>query len=163
MKWYQARTDFLGSEYRKSSFQHLRGRFLQLDTKILHILIPMSSWWVTVQKRWIKKLTANWKLRGLKLRGLRLNQIITLNFFYENFQHNKTNIFGDFEDRTPTHFQKFCKIFKIKFLGNWICSYFSKWKNHLQKKVMAIFNSGIQPTHITCSYTRLRMFDRHTI
>ena len=44
-----------------------------------------------------EKLTKNRKLRGLKLRGLRRNQINTPNFRYGNVQRNKTNIFGDFE------------------------------------------------------------------
>ena len=42
--------------------------------------------------------TKNRKLRGLKLRGLRRNQIDTPNFTYENVQRNKTNIFGYFEN-----------------------------------------------------------------
>ena len=50
-----------------------------------------------------EKPTKNWKLRGLKLRGLRWNQISTPHFRYENDQRNKINIFGDFENKTPTH------------------------------------------------------------
>ena len=50
-----------------------------------------------------EKLTKNRKLRGLKLRGLRRNQINTPNFTYGNVQRNKTNLFGDFENWTPTH------------------------------------------------------------
>ena len=34
----------------------------------------------------IEKLTKNWKLRGLKLRGLGRNQITTANFIYQNDQ-----------------------------------------------------------------------------
>ena len=45
-----------------------------------------------------EKLTKNRKLRGLKLRGLRRNQINTPNFTYGNVQRNKTNLFGDFEN-----------------------------------------------------------------
>ena len=50
-----------------------------------------------------EKLTKNWKLRGLKLRGLRQNQINTANFRYENDQCIKINTLGDFEIETPTH------------------------------------------------------------
>ena len=50
-----------------------------------------------------EKLTKNRKLRGLKLRGLRRNQINTPNFTYGNVQRNKTNLFGDFKNGTPTH------------------------------------------------------------
>ena len=44
----------------------------------------------------IEKVTKNWKLRGLKLRGLGRNQIITANFIYQNDQCNKINTLGDF-------------------------------------------------------------------
>ena len=50
-----------------------------------------------------EKLTKNWRLRGLKLRGLRQNQISTANFRYENDQCIKINTLGDFEIETPTH------------------------------------------------------------
>ena len=63
-----------------------------------------------------EKLTKNWKLRGLKLRGLRQNQISTANFRYENGQCIKINTLSDFE-----------------------------MKNRPHKKVMPIFNPGIQP------------------
>ena len=45
-------------------------------------------------------------------------------FIYEIDQRKKLNTLGDFENQTPTHidatthFQKFCKIFKIEFPGN---------------------------------------------
>ena len=45
-----------------------------------------------------EKLTKNRKLRGLKLRGLRRNQINTPSFAYGNVQRNKTHIFDDFEN-----------------------------------------------------------------
>ena len=50
-----------------------------------------------------EKLTENWKLRGLKLRGLRQNQISKTNFRYENDQCIKINTLGGFEIETPTH------------------------------------------------------------
>ena len=50
-----------------------------------------------------EKLTRNRKLRRLKFSGLKRNQTNTPNFIYENDQHNKINIFGDFESGTPTH------------------------------------------------------------
>ena len=50
-----------------------------------------------------EKPTKNWKLRGLKLRGLGRNQIITANFIYQNDQCNKVNTLGDFENETPTY------------------------------------------------------------
>ena len=62
-----------------------------------------------------EKLTKNRKLRGLKLRGLRRNQINTPNFTYGNVQRNKTNLFGDFKNGTPTHIgttHAFSKILK---------------------------------------------------
>ena len=37
------------------------------------------------------KKIKNWKLRGLKLRGLRRNQISTPHFIYKNDQYNKIN------------------------------------------------------------------------
>ena len=50
-----------------------------------------------------EKLTKNWKLRGLKLRGLRQNQIGTPHLIYRNDQCNKINIQCDFENETPTY------------------------------------------------------------
>ena len=50
-----------------------------------------------------EKPTKNWKLRGLKLRGLIWNQISTPNFTYENDQRKKIYTLGDFEKKTPTH------------------------------------------------------------
>ena len=50
-----------------------------------------------------EKPTKNWKLRGLKLRGLSQNQISTPYFIYENDHRNKINIFGDFENEITTH------------------------------------------------------------
>ena len=43
-----------------------------------------------------EKPTKNWKLRGLKLRGLRRNQISTANLIYQNDQHDKTYTLGNF-------------------------------------------------------------------
>ena len=50
-----------------------------------------------------EKPTKNWKLRGLKLRGLRRNQMTTPHLIYKNDQFNKINIRGNFENKTPTH------------------------------------------------------------
>ena len=50
-----------------------------------------------------EKPTRNRKLRGLKLRGWKRNQMKTLNFIYDNDQRNRINIFGDSESVTPTH------------------------------------------------------------
>ena len=53
----------------------VRGRMRQtfdiykkIRKKILHLLISMSSWWVTMQML-NQELTKNWKLWGFKLRG----------------------------------------------------------------------------------------------
>ena len=61
-----------------------------------------------------EKPTKNWKLRGLKLRGLGQNQISTPHFIYENDHRNKINIFGDFENETPTHMSATHAISKIE-------------------------------------------------
>ena len=50
-----------------------------------------------------EKLTKKWKLLGLKLCGLRRNQIINAYFVYQNDQRNKVNSLGDFKNETPTH------------------------------------------------------------
>ena len=43
------------------------------------------------------------KLQGLKLCGLRQNQISTSNYIYQNDQHEKIYTFGDLRRETPTH------------------------------------------------------------
>ena len=45
-----------------------------------------------------EKLPKKWTLRGLKLRGLRQNQMSTPHFIYENGQRNKINALADFEN-----------------------------------------------------------------
>ena len=60
-----------------------------------------------------EKPTKNWKLRGLKLRGLGQNQISTPHSIYENDHRNKINILRDFEDETPTHMSATHAILKI--------------------------------------------------
>ena len=65
-----------------------------------------------------EKPTKNWKLRGLKLRGLGQNQISTPHSIYENDHRNKINILRDFENETPTQFRKLSKNLKIEFPGN---------------------------------------------
>jgi len=50
-----------------------------------------------------EKPTKNWKLRGLKLRGLRRNQISTANLIYQNDQRKKVITLDDFQNKTPTH------------------------------------------------------------
>ena len=47
-----------------------------------------------------EKSTKKLKLRGLKLRGFRQNQIGTPNYIYQN---EKIYTFDDFERVTPTH------------------------------------------------------------
>ena len=67
--------------------------------------------------------TKNWKLWGLKLRGLRRNQISTANFIYQNDQRDKINTLGDFENEAPTHtsaihaFSKICGKFQNRIPG----------------------------------------------
>ena len=43
------------------------------------------------------------KLRRWKLRGLKQNQVSIPNYIYQNDQHKKIYLFGDFERKTPTH------------------------------------------------------------
>ena len=43
-----------------------------------------------------EKPAKKWKLRGLKLRGFRQNQISTPYFTYENDRRNQINTLGDF-------------------------------------------------------------------
>ena len=50
-----------------------------------------------------EKPTKNWKLRGLKLRGFKQNQISTSSFIYQNDWRNEINTLVDFENLTPTH------------------------------------------------------------
>ena len=45
-----------------------------------------------------EKPTKNWKLRGLKLRGLRRNQISTANLIHQNDQRKKVITLGDFQN-----------------------------------------------------------------
>ena len=61
-----------------------------------------------------EKLTKNWKLRGLKLRGLRRNQISTANFAYQNDQRDKINGLSDFRNNTPTHISATYAFSKIR-------------------------------------------------
>ena len=60
----------------------------KMRNEISHILIPMSSQWATVGK-WFQnfhyeKMNKSRKLRGLKLLGLRRNQMSTPYFIYQN-------------------------------------------------------------------------------
>ena len=50
-----------------------------------------------------EKLAKNLKLRGLKLRRLRRNQLNTPSFRYENDQRKKIDTLRDFDNKTPTH------------------------------------------------------------
>ena len=61
-----------------------------------------------------EKSTKNWKLRGLKLRGLRQSQISTPYFIYQNDHRNKINIFGDFENEITKHMGAAHAISKIE-------------------------------------------------
>ena len=59
-------------------------------------------------KKYDKNTLQKCILRGWKLRGLMWNQIA-----YQNDQRNKIYTLGDCENRTPTHFQKFCNSRKL--------------------------------------------------
>ena len=61
-----------------------------------------------------QKLTKNWKLRGLKLRGLTWNQINTPYLIYETDQGKKLNILDVLENKTPTHMSATHAISKIE-------------------------------------------------
>ena len=70
--------------------------YQQMRKKIPHLLIPMSSWGggggnMVFNEKPTKKL----KLRGLKLRGLRQNQISTRYLTCENDRRNQINTLGD--------------------------------------------------------------------
>ena len=60
------------------------------------------------------KLTKNRKLRGLKLRGLRRNQISTPYSIYQIDQRNEVNTISDFENETPAHISPTHAISKIE-------------------------------------------------
>ena len=61
-----------------------------------------------------EKLTKSRKLGGLKLRGLRLNQISIPYFIYQIDHGDEVDTFDDFENETPTHMSAFHAISKIK-------------------------------------------------
>ena len=61
-----------------------------------------------------EKLTKNRELRGLELRGLRLNQISTPYFIYQIDHRNKLNTISDFVNETPTHISATQAISKIE-------------------------------------------------
>ena len=61
-----------------------------------------------------EKEPKKWILRGLKLRGLRKNQISDPNFKCENNQHNKTCVRSDFGSELPTHLGATHAISKIE-------------------------------------------------
>ena len=68
-----------------------------------------------------EKPTKNLKLRGLKLRRLRQNQISTPNYIYQNDQQEKIYTFGNFGRETPTHKAGAHAISKFwEKLKNWI-------------------------------------------
>ena len=60
-----------------------------------------------------EKPPKTYTLRGLKLRGLRQNQISTLVFISQNDQRKKLCNFGDFENETPTHMGTTHAILKL--------------------------------------------------
>ena len=86
---------------------------------------------------------------------------------YQNDQRNKVNILGDFEIETPTHISATYAISKIRLkfqnriprdldqkldilrirMIHWIRFNFLNSKNRYQKKVVSIFNPGIQPSN----------------
>ena len=61
-----------------------------------------------------EKLTKNRKLRGLKLRELRLNQMSIPYFIYQIDHGDEVDTFGDFENETPTHMSATHATSKIK-------------------------------------------------
>ena len=61
-----------------------------------------------------EKLTKNRKLRGFKLRGLRLNQISIPYFIYQIDHGDEVDTIGDFENETPTHMSATHAISKIE-------------------------------------------------
>ena len=61
-----------------------------------------------------EKPTKNWKLRGLKLRGLSQKQISTPRFIYQNDHRYKINISGDFENEITTHIGAAHAISKVE-------------------------------------------------
>ena len=84
-----------------------------------------------------EKLTEKWKLRGLKLRGFRRNQIST-----PGIQRPRIWV-------PPTEVQKLIINFKIGIPGNWmkLLNHFRFLKLKERKEVMPNPNPGIQPTH----------------
>ena len=61
-----------------------------------------------------EKLTKNRKLRGLKLRGFRLNQMSIPYFIYQIDHGDEVDTIGDFENETPTHMSATHAISKIE-------------------------------------------------
>ena len=148
----------MGQTFHK--YQKMREKNTSFDTNIV-----LGGGWGNMVLN--EKPTKKWKLRGLKLRGLRQNQISTLIFAHENDRRNKVYKLSGFRDETPKHICPAHAISKIekKFQNRtpkesdqnfdipgisviqWMSSKFLKKKNRPHKKVMTISYPGIQPTH----------------
>ena len=74
------------------------------------------------------------KLRGLKVRGLRQNEISTPYIIYENDRRNKFNTTGDFSNKTTTHSDAAHAISKSNSQG--IGQNFLIEKKRQRKKIM---------------------------
>ena len=61
-----------------------------------------------------EKSTKNRKLQGIKLRGLRRNQISTPYFIYQIVRSNRIKIIRNFENETPTHISATYAFSKIR-------------------------------------------------
>ena len=88
-------------------------------------------------------------------------------FIYEIDQRKKFNTLGDFENLTPTHLdathalQNFQNLIPRELnqnpytsgigINHWISSNFLNYKNRRRKKVIPIWNPGIQPRHVQMS------------
>ena len=103
------------------------------------------------------------------MRGLTWNQLNNPNFIYKNDQRKKIDTFKDFENKTPTRMDSTYAIsksernFQNRFPREldenfdtlesawWTESVPILWKEkkRLRKKVIPIFNPGIQPTDDT--------------
>ena len=80
-----------GVTSRSSFFQNIFSKKSKSEFQIL-VCRPYS----TPEKLLNEKVSKNWVLRGLNLRGLRWNQISTLYFIYQNDQRKKIYAMSDF-------------------------------------------------------------------
>ena len=85
-----------------------------------------------------EKLAKNLKLRGLKLRRLRRNQLNTPSFRYENDQRKKIDTLGDFYNTTPTHMAATHAI--------------SKSKQHFENRILRELNKNFYVPRISMTH-----------